>query len=164
MSSVSGYKMTEPLHESANSSIYRAIRQTDNKPVVLKILKPDYPPPEKIARFKQEYETIHNLNELAGVVDVYGLESEQNRFFIVLEDFEATSLNNLKVAGQMSLSDFLKFAIKVTSILGQLHQRYFIHKDINPSNILLNTVTQQLKLTDFGRLSNRFLFTWGHFL
>ncbi|HAI69244.1 MAG TPA: serine/threonine protein kinase, partial [Gammaproteobacteria bacterium] len=31
-----------------------------------------------------------------------------------------------------------------------LHQRYLIHKDINPSNIILNTTTKQLKLIDFG--------------
>jgi len=31
-----------------------------------------------------------------------------------------------------------------------LHQRYLIHKDINPSNIILNTTTKQIKLIDFG--------------
>lgn len=150
MISVSGYQMTEQLHESANSSIYRAVRKKDNEPVIIKILKQDYPPPETIAWFKREYETMHNLNDLTGVVDVYDLESEQNRFFIVLEDIEATSLEGLKVAGQMPFTEFLTLAIKVSTILGQLHQRYYIHKDINPSNIILNTTTQQVKLIDFG--------------
>jgi predicted ATPase/signal transduction histidine kinase/serine phosphatase RsbU (regulator of sigma subunit) len=150
MFEVSGYQITEQLHESANSWIYRAHRITDEQPVVLKILKQDYPPPEKIAWFKREYETTHNLNDIKGVVDVHGLESDQNRFFIVLEDFGATSVDRLKLAGQMSLTDFLTLTISVTEILGQLHQRYLIHKDINPSNILLNSTTKQLKLIDFG--------------
>ncbi|MEK8020964.1 MAG: protein kinase, partial [Candidatus Parabeggiatoa sp.] len=150
MLTISGYQITEQLHESANSSIYRARRLTDNQAVVLKILKQDYPPPEKIAWFKREYETTHNLNDIKGVVAVYNLERDQNRFFIVLEDFGATSVDRLKLAGQMPLTDFLTLAISVTDILGQLHQRYLIHKDINPSNIILNTTTKQLKLIDFG--------------
>ncbi|HIE02470.1 MAG TPA: response regulator [Thiotrichaceae bacterium] len=150
MFDVSGYQITEQLHESANSWIYRAHRLVDKQPVVLKILKQDYPPPEKIAWFKREYETTHNLNDIKGVVAVYDLESDQNRFFIILEDFGATSVDRLKLAGQMPLTDFLTLAISVTDILGQLHQRYLIHKDINPSNIILNTTTKQLKLIDFG--------------
>ncbi len=150
MLTISGYQITEQLHESANSYIYRARRLSDHQAVVLKILKQDYPPPEKIAWFKREYETTHNLNDIKGVVDIYGLESDQNRFFIVLEDFGATSVDRLKLAGQMPLTDFLTLAISVTDILGQLHQRYLIHKDINPSNIILNSTTKQLKLIDFG--------------
>ncbi len=150
MITISNYKITEQLYESANSWIYRAHRHCDDQPVVLKILKQDYPPPEKIAWFKREYEITQQLNNLTGVIDVYALESDQNRFFIVLEDFGATSLDRLNFAGQCSLTDILKFAISITSILGQLHQRYLIHKDINLSNILLNTTTKQLKLIDFG--------------
>lgn len=150
MLTISGYQLTEQLHESANSYVYRAHRLNDRQAVILKILKQDYPPPEKIAWFKREYETTHNLNDIKGVVDIYGLESDQNRFFVVLEDFGATSVDRLKLAGQMPLSDFLTLAISVTDILGQLHQRYLIHKDINPSNIILNTTTKQLKLIDFG--------------
>ncbi|RKZ78248.1 MAG: hypothetical protein DRR19_26745, partial [Candidatus Parabeggiatoa sp. nov. 1] len=150
MIEISGYQITEQLHESANSFIYRARRRSDNQAVVLKILKQDYPPPEKIAWFKREYETTHNLNDIKGVVDVHGLESDQNRYFIILEDFGATSVDRLKLAGQMPLTDFLTLAISVTEILGQLHQRYLIHKDINPSNIILNNATKQLKLIDFG--------------
>ncbi|MEK8019740.1 MAG: AAA family ATPase, partial [Candidatus Parabeggiatoa sp.] len=144
------YQLTEQLHESANSSIYRARRLSDNQAVVLKILKQDYPPPEKRAWFKREYEITHQLKELEGVVDVYELESNQNRLIIVLEDYGATSVDRLKLAGQMPLTDFLTLAIFVTEILGQLHQRHLIHKDINPSNIILNPKTKQIKLIDFG--------------
>ncbi|EDN68518.1 hypothetical protein BGP_3295 [Beggiatoa sp. PS] len=49
MLTLTGYRITESLHESANSFIYRAIREKDNQPIVLKILKQEYPPPEKIA-------------------------------------------------------------------------------------------------------------------
>ncbi len=150
MLTLSGYQLTEQLHEGGNSSIYRAIRKADNLPVILKILTQEYPPPEQSAWLKREYEITQNLNDIMGVVDVYALSSKQNYFFIVLEDFGATSIDCLKVAGHMPLNDFLRLAIKITAILGELHQRHLIHKDINPSNIILNSTTKQVKLIDFG--------------
>jgi predicted ATPase/signal transduction histidine kinase/serine phosphatase RsbU (regulator of sigma subunit)/tRNA A-37 threonylcarbamoyl transferase component Bud32 len=146
---LTGYAITELIHESANSYIYRAIREKDNKPVVLKILKQDYPPPEKIAWFKREYEITQDLHEIRGIINVYALESDQNRWYIVLEDFGGHSLDRLNTA-EWSLSYFLKIAIETTKILGQLHQRHMIHKDLNPSNLLLNPSRQELKLIDFG--------------
>jgi serine/threonine protein kinase len=48
------YQITEKLLESSNSLVYRGYRQADNLPVILKMLKESYPPPEKIAWFKRE--------------------------------------------------------------------------------------------------------------
>ena len=59
---ISGYKTSEKLYESANSLVYRAQRVTDNRPVVLKMLKGAYPSPERIAWFKCEYEVIRNIH------------------------------------------------------------------------------------------------------
>ena len=50
------YQVTEKLHESSNSLVYRGYGQADDRPVILKILKQAYPLPEKIAWFKREYE------------------------------------------------------------------------------------------------------------
>ena len=41
-------------------------------------------------------------------------------------------------------------AIPITSILGEIHAANIIHKDINPSNIVFNPATEQLKIIDFG--------------
>jgi serine/threonine protein kinase len=69
---------------------------------------------------------------------------------MILEDFGAQSLERLYLAGQLSVTTFLQLAIQIVVIISQLHQRYLIHKDINPANILLNPTTQQIKLIDFG--------------
>ncbi|MEG5038830.1 MULTISPECIES: AAA family ATPase [unclassified Microcoleus] len=143
------YQMTEKLHESANSIVYRGRRIEDKQPLILKMIKETYPLPEKIALFKREYEITQNFN-LPGVVNAYSLENDQHRWVMVLEDFGAKSLDQLIQARQFTLTEFLSLAIQVVNILGQLHQQHVIHKHINPSNIILNQITGQLKLIDFG--------------
>jgi serine/threonine protein kinase len=149
MISLSGYQITEQLHESANSLVYRGCRQEDRQSLILKMLKQAYPPPEEIARFKREYEVTRSFDQ-AGIVEAYSLENDHNSWVMVLEDFGGQSLNLLQLAGKLPLTDFLTLAIQITDILGQIHQRYIIHKDINPSNIVFNAKTGQVKLIDFG--------------
>ncbi|WP_017718864.1 AAA family ATPase, partial [Kamptonema formosum] len=149
MITISGCQITQQLHESASSLVFRAMRPTDGQPLVLKMLKQAYPPPEIVAQFRREYEVTRSLN-LAGVVDAYSWESDSNRPVMVLEDFGGESLAKLNLAGSLTLTGFLPLAIEIASILGQIHQRYIIHKDINSSNILFNPATQQVKVIDFG--------------
>ncbi len=149
MLKISGYKIIKNLYESANSLIYGGQRQADHQPVILKILKQAYPSPETIARFKREYEITKSL-DLEGVVNAYSLENDNNHWMMVLEDFGGESLKKLMQTRQFSLSEFLSLAIQIADILGQVQQRHIIHKDINPSNIVLNPMTGQLKLIDFG--------------
>jgi serine/threonine protein kinase len=143
------YQITEKLHESSNSLVYRGYRQADNLPVILKMLKESYPSPEKIAWFRREYEITQNIN-LPGVIDVYSLENLENQWVIALEDFGGESLDRIIAKKEFTISEFLHLAIEIVDILGQIHQQHIIHKDINPSNIILNQQTGKLKLIDFG--------------
>ena len=158
------YEVLHQIHESANSVVYRARHQTDGTPVILKLLKDAYPSPEKIAWFQREFELTHSLNpqsEFADVAAAYSLHNEQNRWMIVLEDFGATSLSRVGLMGRLAPLDFLSLALKLTAIVGQLHQQHIIHKDINPSNIVIvqpeadqlgqqHGIDWQMKLIDFG--------------
>jgi len=149
MHDLSGYQVTEKLHESNNSLVYRGHRRADDQPVILKMLKQAYPSPETIAWFKREYETTQNIN-LAGVIDVYSLENLETNWVMVLEDFGGESLNRIMPKQEFTIADFLHLAIEIVDILGQVHQQHIIHKDINPANIILNQNTGKLKLIDFG--------------
>ncbi|NJO15064.1 MAG: hypothetical protein HC877_04745 [Thioploca sp.] len=46
MLTLSHYQLIEPLYIGTHTTVYRAHRQTDNAPVILKLLKSDYPTPE----------------------------------------------------------------------------------------------------------------------
>ena len=53
--------MIEQIYESADSLVYRGIREQDDQAVILKVLKQDYPTPAELTRYKQEYEITRNL-------------------------------------------------------------------------------------------------------
>ena len=145
--------VTAKIYESTNSLVYRGIRQVDNTPVILKVLKQDYPTPAELTRYKQEYEITNSLN-LEGVIKAYSQQDYQRTLVIILEDFGGESLaklgNELETSFPMPLPKFLCLAIEITEILGRIHSNNVIHKDINPSNIVLNPVTGIVKLIDFG--------------
>jgi len=149
MFNISGYQILCQIYESTQSIVYRGIRQADQQAVILKRLKTNYPTPEEIRKYKQEYQITRRLN-LAGVVKAYRLEQYQNNVVIIFEDCGGDSLQLLLNHHPLSLAEFLDIAIKITDSLNQIHAANIIHKDINPSNIVYNPQTGQIKLIDFG--------------
>ncbi|MBD2494303.1 ATP-binding sensor histidine kinase [Nostoc sp. FACHB-280] len=149
MNTIAGCQIIAKIYESANSLVYRAIRSQNGQPVILKILKEDYPLPSELIRYKQEYEITHCLN-LDGVIRAYELHRYKNSLLIVLEDFGGESLKVLMQRQQFTLREFLTLAIKITESLSAIHTANIIHKDINPYNIVFNPKTGQIKIIDFG--------------
>ncbi|NET14271.1 MAG: serine/threonine-protein kinase PknK, partial [Okeania sp. SIO1H6] len=150
MVTLAGYKNLIPIHNSANSQVDRGQQVDDNEPVILKFLNQDYPTTEQIRRYKQEYYLTCQLKS-PGIIKAYSLVEWQRSYVIVLEDFEGISLQEfLKGRKKLSLEKFLFLAIAIVESLGQIHTSHIIHKDINPSNILFNSHTKELKIIDFG--------------
>ncbi|MEG4986422.1 AAA family ATPase [Microcoleus sp. BR0-C5] len=144
-----GVEVTELIYESANSLVYRAFRQPDCLPVVLKILKENYPTPQELARYRTEYKITQSLN-LSGCIKAYDLQPYQNTLVMFVEDFGGESLKIWMQQQKFSIAEFLRIAIATTESLQQIHRTHIIHKDINPSNIVFNPANGQLKIIDFG--------------
>ncbi|MEG4178064.1 AAA family ATPase, partial [Microcoleus sp. S13_C3] len=149
MLSIPGVAVQTLLYESVNSLVYRAIREADKEPIILKLLKENYPTPQELVRYRTEYRITQELKE-AGVVRVYDLQKYQNSLVMFVEDFGGESLTIWMQQRKFTLEEFLQIAIATTEILGQIHSANIIHKDINPSNIVYNPETKQLKIIDFG--------------
>ncbi|WP_414575461.1 AAA family ATPase [Anabaena sp. CCY 9402-a] len=149
MISIIDYHQTEKIYESVNSLVYRGILQPDNRPIILKILKENYPTPSELTRYKQEYEITRSLTT-DNIVKAYDLQRHKNTLVILLEDFGGQSLNLLLSQHQFTLAEFLNISIKITESLAAIHTANIIHKDINPANIVYNRKTEQLKIIDFG--------------
>ena len=148
-SRVPGYEITEVIYEAENTTVYRAKSQKNNLPAILKVVKAEFSTPEQVYRLKREFKICENLN-LEGVVKVHGLESSENQLILVMEDFGGISLKDFFSTHTLSLEIFLLIAIQLAESLASLHSRRIIHKDIKPSNIIINPQTLQVKITDFS--------------
>jgi len=149
MNNLKDYQIITQIYESSNSRVYQATYTPENKPVIIKLLKENYPTPAELTRYKQEYEITCSLT-IDGVIKAYDIQQYQNTLGMILEDFGGKSLNFIINERKITLSEFLELAIKVTNILAEIHAANVIHKDINPSNIVWNVRTDQLKIIDFG--------------
>ncbi|OKH43055.1 PAS sensor protein [Calothrix sp. HK-06] len=149
MISIPSITVRRQICSSANSEVYLATLETEKRPLILKKLKQDYPTSAEVYRYQQEYGITRSLN-LEGVIKAYDLQKYNNTVVMLLEDFGGESLEILLSRHPFSLLEFLHVAIRITDILASIHNCGVIHKDINPSNIIFNRETQELKIIDFG--------------
>ncbi|MFO7600054.1 MAG: AAA family ATPase, partial [Candidatus Desulfacyla sp.] len=153
MISIPGYQVKETIGESETSLILRARRGEDDLPVVLKAMRNAYPSIAEMTRYKQECNILSTLNQsgVPGVIRLYGDLTLKNRQVLVLEDFAGQSLDRRKGSGGYDDPGvFLPLAVAVTEHLAAIHGAGVIHKDINPSHILHDPTSGQLKITGFA--------------
>ena len=167
MFSLKGYTILECICEGANSRVYRALTEADGKPVIVKIPAHDHLSSQKVAKIRREFKIESELHGM-GVVAPLALELFRNSYALVLEDFGGVSLDHIlqqkippspplikegredfPIYRTLDLGFILGIFQKVADILGAIHQKGVIHKDIKPAHIIVNSKTGETKLTDF---------------
>ena len=154
---LSGYQIIEELYTGTRTLVYRGIRTSDKYPVVIKILRNEYPNFNELVLFRNQYTITKNL-DFSHIIKPLTLEVYHNSYALVMEDFGGDSLSTYlemakepsKINKNLLLAEFLQIAIQLTDILNYLYQNRVIHKDIKPANILINPETKQVKLIDFS--------------
>ncbi len=149
MEKFSNYILQEKIHETRNSIIYRGHQENETQPLIIKLLKTACPTPSEIARFKQEYSLVRQLN-IENIIKIYDLVEHDNQYAIIEEDFGGQSVKETLRTGKLDLESFLKISSKVSETLGYIHKNNVIHLDIKPDNILINPEKGEVKITDFG--------------
>ncbi|NEP01037.1 MAG: AAA family ATPase [Symploca sp. SIO2E9] len=147
--SIEGYRLLNKIYDGSRTLVYRGIRESDLKPVVIKLLKNEHPTFSELLRFRHQYNITVNL-DLPGIVRPLSLESYQNGFALVMEDYGAVSLQDYTQKASIQLPEFLEIAIELTKTLEGLYAHNIIHKDIKPANILIDPETLKVKLIDFS--------------
>ncbi|AFZ06423.1 multi-sensor signal transduction multi-kinase [Oscillatoria nigro-viridis PCC 7112] len=157
IANLSGYQITEQLYVGTRTLVYRGIRTRDEYPVVIKLLRNEYPSFNELVQFRNQYTMAKNL-DFPHIVKPLTLEVYQNSYALVMEDFGGVSLstylktakNHTQPSQTLPLAEFLQLAIQLTDIIDYLYQNRVIHKDIKPANILINPDTKQIQLIDFS--------------
>ncbi|MEM9541500.1 MAG: AAA family ATPase [Cyanobacteria bacterium P01_E01_bin.42] len=154
------YKAVEIVHSSDRTFIYRGKTKEGDRPVIVKLMRNEYPSFEELVRFRNQYAimlrianaNVKNSNR-KGIVRPIALERYENRYALVMEDYGGVVLsenwNSTKNEGD-TIAKFLDIAIQLATILHQLHKNRIIHKDIKPANILIHPETREVKLIDFS--------------
>ncbi|BAY11233.1 trifunctional serine/threonine-protein kinase/ATP-binding protein/sensor histidine kinase [Calothrix sp. NIES-2098] len=145
-----GYKIAEQLYVGSRTLVYRAVRECDRTPVVIKMLRNNFPTYNELVQFRNQYAIAKNLN-LPSIIKPLALEPYEQSYILVMEDFGGISLKQiLKQNGKLGVSVFFPIAIQIAEALDGLYQHRVIHKDLKPANILINPETQQIKIIDFS--------------
>ncbi len=149
-----GYRILSQIHDGMESVAYKGMRILDDKPVILKMLKPSKATPMSMSRFRNEYE-ITRLLKTDRIVKILDLEFSAQSSFLVMEDFGGVRLDELikqwGKAGSESfpLPKFLDVAGQIVDGLADIHAAGIIHKDLYPFSIVLNPHSGEFKIANF---------------
>ena len=149
MHSIKGYTLKTSIQEGHRTIVYKAIRDSDGLPVILKAMHSAYPTLSEIESLKREYE-INSLLDNENIIKAHGLFNENNIYFIVFEDFGGIALRTLLKEKKIGINEFTDIAIQITRALDYIHRQGVLHKDIKPQNILINPESKLIKIADFG--------------
>ena len=144
------YVTTDIIGRGAFSIVYKGKHTGLNMPVVIKMMRHDMALyPDFMESFRNEAKIIAGLAH-EHIVKVYDFEERYRTLFIIMEYLKGSSLKDM-IRHLRALPPKLtaNYLVQVGSALDYAHQRGIIHRDINPSNIIVQP-HDHVKILDFG--------------
>ncbi len=131
--------------------VYEAEQMSLKRRVALKVLRfGQTGDPEAMRRFHREAEIVGRLHH-TNIVPVYAVGETDGVQYFAMQFIDGTSLAELggEDSEPVALPDVLQFGIEAAEALAHAHERGVIHRDVKPSNLLLDG-DGRVWLTDFG--------------
>ena len=150
MQTILNYTIVEVLSISERSLVYRCLEPESQEPVILKVLNKEFPTNQELNNFREEYNKYKMLENVVGVQTVKKLLDYQNSLAIVFQDTNSQLLSNWIEQGKGNLKSALQIAINITQVLDAIHELGFVHKNINPGNLLWQPQEKAIYLADFA--------------
>ncbi|EJW02593.1 CMGC/CK2 protein kinase [Edhazardia aedis USNM 41457] len=144
-SSTMNYKIYKFIGRGRFSLVFEGNYRGENtQKVVVKVLKPV--PKQKIMR---EIAVLTHLSH-KNIVKLLDVTLESTRmYYSLIFEFE-NHLPTVDVLSKASLADLKMYSRQILEALDYTHSRGVMHRDIKPQNIIINVVSKQLKLIDWG--------------
>ncbi|MDR9392040.1 MAG: serine/threonine-protein kinase [Trueperaceae bacterium] len=132
-----GYTILEKVGAGGMATVYRATRDADGREVALKIPMEAYAEDEAfLRRFHREAEIAQRLDH-PNVVTTFDHGAVATQHYMAMEFVEGRSLEALLEAGPLSATAFADVAKPVVSALQAIHAAGVVHRDVKPSNVLV---------------------------
>lgn len=142
------YRVESLLGQGGMGAVYAATDSATGKQLALKRLTLGASA-AMAALFEREYHTLAGLKHPC-IVEVYDYGHDEGGQFYTMELIDGRDLSK---AAPMAWRDVCRDLRDVASILGLLHARHLLHRDLSPRN-LLRSQSGRLKLIDFGALAS----------
>jgi tRNA A-37 threonylcarbamoyl transferase component Bud32 len=159
------YTLSELLGRGGMAEVYKARHPTLDRDVTVKVLHRHLADGEGfLARFEREAKAVAALRH-PHIVQIFDYEATEDANYMVMEYLDGGTLQDrvsglAKVGKFIPVRDLLPILHQVADALDYAHGRGILHRDVKPSNILLDSSGNAF-LTDFGisRIMNAGQFT-----
>ncbi|MEU2908826.1 protein kinase domain-containing protein [Streptomyces massasporeus] len=149
------YRLEERLGRGGMSVVWRATDRLLGRSVAVKELPHDETLSAAQAR-RQRDRTLREARAVAQlnhphIIVVHDIVEDDERPYIVMELIEGGSLaDRLAHQGPVDAAEAARIGIALLGALGAAHAAGVLHRDLKPDNVLLETGTDRVVLTDFG--------------
>ncbi len=145
------YLLTRTLGEGGFGHVYLALDEELRRQVAIKVpTAKRILDREGVESYLAEARTVANLDH-ANIVPVYDTgRTEDGSIYVVSKYIEGCTLTEL-IGSEYPIEDFAeKVVAPIAFALDFAHQKKVIHRDVKPSNILIENPTEIPYLADFG--------------
>jgi predicted Ser/Thr protein kinase len=156
-SELAGYRIEALLGRGGMGVVYRAHDLALDRPVALKILSPEL---AAEVRFRERFLTESRLAaaiDHPNIVPVYDAGEVAGELFIAMRYVEGRDLGHFLRGNLLAPRRAIAICAQVADALDAAHERGLVHRDVKPSNVLLDS-HEHVYLADFGltrRLADR---------
>ncbi len=144
------YVVLERLGQGGMGQVLKARHRHMARVVALKLMRADRLDGERLGRFLREMELIARLDH-PHVVHAYDADHSGKRLFLALEYVEGRDLGRLvREQGPLPVPQACEYARQAALGLQHAHEQGVVHRDVKPSNLLLDERKGLVKVSDFG--------------
>ena len=161
---IAEFDLLEMIGRGGMGAVFRAFDRKLERTVALKLMSPSLlADPTSSQRFLREARSAAGINH-PNAVAVHSVDEIRGLPYLVMEFVEGESLYDLlKRNPKPSLEVSLSIVEQLADGLAAAHKTGVIHRDVKPANILIESQSKTIKLTDFGlaRTANNSLTSTG---
>ena len=147
--SVGPYQITAYIGQGGMATIYKAHQTTLDRDVAIKVIHPALKDDQAfLQRLNREAAIVAKLNH-PNIVTVYDYGEHEGTPFLVMRYIDGRTLKAVLQEKQLDTAHIVTIARSIASALAFAHAHGVLHRDVKPSNILLDA-EENVFLTDFG--------------